>query len=146
MKKKFVDKENTRTLEQRSVYEQIETEGVDPFEFEYFKAHHPNPILFENNSWLITKNAFPYIGTSLHLLFVHREFITSVEEISGEGWSDLQSAIKFAVEEFKLKSGGFFMRFGDTTKTGATVTHLHAHITVTDGSEFERRSMYIAVS
>ena len=140
---KFVDVGNTRTPEQRKVYEDIELSGVDPFETEYFKKNHPHPILFENEYWLLTRNAFPYTGMSIHLLLVHKPFITSIEQITPEGWADFQSLIKFAVEEFGLTSGGFFMRFGDTFKTGGTVTHLHAHIMVADGEADQRRSMYV---
>ena len=140
---KFVDVKNTRTPEQRRVYEKIEQEGIDPFEFEHFRKHHPHPIVFENQNWFLTHNAFPYQGMSLHLLLVHKTFITSIEQITPESWLDFSALIQFATQEFKLTSGGFFMRFGDTTKTGGTVTHLHAHIMVTDGEPEDRRSMYV---
>lgn len=143
---KFVDVGNTRTSEQREVYERIEAEGFDPFEAEHFKKNHPHPTLFENTNWLLTHNAFPYQGTSLHLLLIHKPFITSIEKISPTGWIDFQELIQFVVKEFNLTSGGFFMRFGDTVKTGGTVTHLHAHIMVTDGEPDERRSMYVTTS
>lgn len=143
---KFVDVDNTRTDEQRSVYEAIEKEGVDPFEIIYFKRNHPHPILFENEYWMLTKNAFPYAGMSLHLLLVHKPFITSIEEITLEGWEDFRSLIQFATSEFQLNSGAFFMRFGDTKGTGGTITHLHAHIMVSDREPDERRSMYVTTS
>lgn len=146
MKQKYVDIENTRTPEQRAVYQDIENKNIDPFEPEHLKIHHPHPILFENNSWFVTKNAFPYENTSLHLLIVHKDFITSIEEISKNAWVDLQEIINFSVEKFNLRSGSFFMRFGDTTKTGSTVTHLHAHIIVSGGDPEERRSMYVKIS
>ncbi len=142
--KVFVDVNNTRTPEQREIYEVIERTGLDPFEIENFKRTHPHPIIFENASWFLSHNAFPYKGASLHLLLVHRDFITSIEQISPKGWQDLQEMIQFSVNKFNLTSGGFFMRFGDTKKTGSTVMHLHAHIVVSDGEPTERRSMYIA--
>jgi ATP adenylyltransferase len=142
---KFVDKKNARTPEQHAVYEEIEKKGFDPFEMEHFKKHHPHPILYKNTSWFLTYNAFPYKDLSLHLLLVHLDFITSIEQITPQGWSDLQEIIGYCVREFNLTSGGFFMRFGDTTKTGGTVSHLHAHIVVTDGGPTDRRSIYIGV-
>lgn len=145
-KSKFVDVENTRTPEQRAVYEKIADAEVDPFETERFKKHHKHPIIFENETWLLTHNSFPYEGTSLHLLIVHKVFITSIEQITREGWVDFYDLIQFVKKEFNLTSGGFFMRFGDTKKTGGTVTHLHAHITVADGEPEERRSMYVKVT
>ena len=145
MKYKFVDIENTRTEKQRDFYQDIADKNIDPFELEHLKIHHPHPVIFENTSWFLTHNAFPYEDTSLHLLIVHKDFITSIEQISQQAWIDLQEIIKFSVEEFKLTSGGFFMRFGDTTKTGSTVTHLHAHIIVSDGDSTDRRSMYVKI-
>jgi diadenosine tetraphosphate (Ap4A) HIT family hydrolase len=146
MKQKFVDVENTRTPEQREIYEKIDREGFDPFSLEHFQKNHPHPIFFENDSWFATLNAFPYTNTSLHILLIHKEFITSLEEISQKAWVDLQETINFCIKKYGLNSGSFFMRFGDTTKTGSTVTHLHAHILVSDGSSDERRSMYVAIS
>lgn len=146
MKKKFVDVANTRTPEQREIYEKIDRDGFDPFSLEHFQKNYNHPIFFENNSWFATLNAFPYANTSLHLLLVHKEFITSIEEISKTGWGDLQETINFCIKKYNLNSGSFFMRFGDTTKTGSTVTHLHAHLLVSNGDQIERKSMYVAIS
>jgi diadenosine tetraphosphate (Ap4A) HIT family hydrolase len=140
---KFVDVENTRTAEQRRVYEEIEAQGIDPFSEEHFKTHHPYPILCDNNDWFVTHNAFPYKGMSLHLLIVHKQFITSITEISSDGWKSFYELIQVISQKFNLSSGGLFMRFGDTKKTGGTVTHLHAHIMVTDGGSDDRRTMYV---
>ena len=140
---KFVDIKNTRTLEQRKIYEKIEAEGIDPFSEEHFKTHHPYPILFENKDWFVTHNAYPYKGMSLHLLLVHKKFITSIEQISPDGWKSFHELIQVITKKFNISSGSFFMRFGDTIKTGGTVTHLHAHIMVADGGPHDRRSMFV---
>lgn len=144
--KKYVDLENVRNEHQKAIYKKIEDAGIDPFSLEHFQKNHPHPILFENNSWFVTQNAFPYENTSLHILLVHKDFITSIEEISNTAWLDLQQSINYCITNFNLKSGGFFMRFGDTSKTGSSVTHLHAHIIVSGGQMNERKSMYIKVS
>ncbi len=144
--KKYVDLENVRTEHQKIIYKKIEDEGIDPFSLEHFEKNHPHPILFQNGSWFVTQNAFPYEDTSLHILLVHKEFITSIEQISKDAWLDLQESIQFCVTKFNLKSGGFFMRFGDTAKTGSSVTHLHAHIIVSDAKTNERKSLYIKIS
>ena len=36
--------------------------------------------------------------------------------------------IKWANKKFKIPGASFIMRFGDHNYTGATITHLHAHI------------------
>lgn len=144
--KKYVDLENVRHEHQKAIYKKIENEGIDPFSLTHFQKNHPHPILFENTSWFVTQNAFPYENTSFHILLVHKEFITSIEEISNSAWLDLQESINYCIKKFSLTSGGFFMRFGDTSKTGSSVTHLHAHIIVSDGQADERKSMYLKIS
>ena len=36
----------------------------------------------------------------------------------------------WAVQKFELKGGALAMRFGETTYTGASVCHIHAHLIV----------------
>jgi diadenosine tetraphosphate (Ap4A) HIT family hydrolase len=144
--KKYVDINNVRSEEQKIIYKKIQDEKIDPFSPEHFEKNHPHPIIFQNNSWFVTKNAFPYENSSLHLLLVHKEFITSIEEISKDGWEDLQETIIYCVQKFNLKSGSFFMRFGNTIKTGSSVTHLHAHIIVSNGEPNKRKTMYVKIS
>lgn len=136
---KFVDLGNVRPGPFKKVYEEIEKEGIDPFDREEFCNRHPHPILFENENWFVSYNAVPYKGAGLHLLFVHKKFITSIEQISPEGLSDLWELIALAKKEFGFESGAFMMRFGDTAQTGASVTHLHAHIIVAEKIEGERK-------
>ncbi len=107
-----------------------------------FLKRHPHPILFENEHWFTTHNAVPYEGAGLHLLFIHKEFITSIEEISPAALQDLWALIEESKEEFEFESGAFMMRFGDTSQTGATVTHLHAHIIVAKKEEGKRKVIF----
>jgi len=140
--KKFIDLGNVRPGPFKKVYEEIEQEGIDPFDREEFCKRHPHPILFENDNWFVSHNAVPYEGAGLHLLFIHKEFITSIEQISPQGLTDLWNLIKITQKEFGFESGAFIMRFGDTTQTGASVTHLHAHIIVAQKEEGERKVIH----
>ena len=44
------------------------------------------------------------------------------------GIEELLDHIKWANKKFKIPGASFIMRFGDHNYTGATITHLHAHI------------------
>jgi ATP adenylyltransferase len=127
---KFVDLRNVRTPEQREWYQRIQQAGIDPFERDHFVAQHPHPMLHENETWLLTHNAVPYPNTELHLLLVHKPFITDACHMTPQGWTDLGEVMRFAQKEFCFESNAFMMRSGDTSQTGGSVTHLHAHIIV----------------
>jgi ATP adenylyltransferase len=127
------------------VYKRIADAGIDPFEREHFAANHPHPILFENENWFMTLSQFPYDNTSLHLLLIHRAFITDACQMTPQGWTDLGEVMKFAQEKFGFESGALIMRFGDTSQTGGSVTHLHAHIIVA-AKDRMRHSIYPVVT
>ena len=135
---RFVVPELTRNPEQKAQYEKINESGVCPFcGIEELKKWHVNPILNENDSWLITQNDNPYRGTKLHLLFIIKEHIVSPLGMNEKQWLELHSLIKWAETEFHINSGGFFMRFGEPGHNGSSVEHLHAHIIVGSGEMSE---------
>ncbi len=136
MKKKFVNLKNARRpgdkeKKYEKVINEIEKEGVCPFCPEHLKKYHKNPILRENASWLATKNMYPYKDAKLHFLFIYKKHISSMEELSKKGWMELQEIILSIREDFKIKGGSVFVRFGNSN-TGATVTHLHFHLVVSN--------------
>ncbi len=137
MKKIFVNPSNAkRPDDNKGVYaktiEEIEKNNVCPFCFNNLSKYHKKPIIKENDGWLLTENMYPYKGTKIHLLLIHKRHITSIEEVSSKDWSLLQEIITFSIKEFNIKGGSFFIRFGNSTVTGATVSHLHAQLVVRD--------------
>jgi len=71
---------------------------------------------------------YPYKGAKHHVLLIHKKHIESISDISTQAWSEL---LKFTQRETKKRSiagGTFYVRFGDTVYTGASVTHLHANL------------------
>jgi len=141
----FVDIENTRNPEQRAWYQRILDEGVDPFEEEYFKKNLPHPILRENRSWMVTSNAVPYNNCKHHFLFVPKRFVKDLDDLATISWIDFHELITILGKDFKLDGYALFMRTGNTTKTGASVLRLHAHILVPNGDTDERTSIYPVV-
>jgi ATP adenylyltransferase len=111
----------------RDLLKKIAKEGVCPFCPDYF-VHHPNPILLSGRHWLVTENMAPYEGARLHFLILHKKHIERPEQIVPAAWSELHRLVSKTAKEFKMPGGSFFMRFGDTKYTGASVAHLHAQL------------------
>lgn len=129
MSKTGLNHSEARTEEQKALMQKIERDGVCPFCKEYFPAYHPKPILKETDYWFVTTNMSPYEGTRHHFLLVYKpEHITSPDQISGEAQRELFTHISSLNKEYKITGGAFFMRYGDTSYTGSSVEHLHAHV------------------
>lgn len=122
---------NARTEAQKNLMAQIESDNVCPFCAEHFAKYNPKPILTETDFWFVTENMSPYEGTKYHFLFVYKTaHITLPSEMSPEALKNLFMLCTQYTETYNISGGSFFMRFGDTAYTGASVKHLHAHLIV----------------
>lgn len=113
--------------EYENVINKIATEEKCPFCPDNFK-YHKNPILKTSGTWFITKNSWPYENSKYHFILinkVHKEFFN---ELTNKDWESLRELTNWVIKKYKIKGGGFALRFGDTNYTGATVCHMHAHI------------------
>ncbi len=130
MKDKFVNQENADRPGSNygDVIKKINDEKTCPFCSDQLVKYHKNPIIEENKSWLATNNMYPYEGAKFHILFINKKHLTSLSEVKSEAWADLQELILSVSKTLNIKGGTAFIRFGDTDLTGATVTHLHAHL------------------
>ncbi len=127
----FVNHDNTRARSNTDAYgnviSQIAQDGVCPFCPEHLAKYHKNPIE-EKTFWVLTDNMYPYKPALRHRLIIHKAHITHINEVSTEAWIELQTLIKEETISKNISGGTFIMRFGDTHYTGASVSHLHAHI------------------
>lgn len=134
--KEFVVLDNARLEEQLQVMKEIKTQGVCPFCLEHLQRFHKQPILQNGLHWLLTYNQWPYEHTRLQLLLIckyHAQHLSDLRDGAGE---ELLRMFQWAEEEFKITSGSFVAtRFGTAGPNGATVSHLHAHLVVGDGSD-----------
>lgn len=131
---KHVNPDNTRGRPDghyATVISEIAKAGVCPFCPENIANHHKNEITTKK-FWLVTKSMYPYKPTKRHFLLIHREHISHVQEISKEAWVELQTIMQELTSANDIAGGSFMMRFGDTKFTGASVTHLHAHVIQSD--------------
>lgn len=126
---------NARSKNQTEVMNQIITDGVCPFCREHFETYHPHPIILETEHWFVTQNAWPYEHTKHHFLLVCKPHVEVPEDIPTDAWANLQSVIAKIKSDYDLQSASFMMRSGEPKFTGATVTHLHAHLIVAESSK-----------
>ena len=139
----FVDHDNTKQRADSGAYgkviEKIRKDGVCPFCPEHFAVYHKNPTLMDGTHWLLTKNMYPYEGAKHHVLVLHKKHIESFAEVTPEAWTELRTLIAAFLKQENIPGGTFFMRFGETAYTGASVRHLHANLVSPDGENKDRK-------
>ncbi|MCX6716234.1 MAG: hypothetical protein NT077_04485 [Candidatus Taylorbacteria bacterium] len=127
---KFVNKSNTQLPvrdEYAKVISKIADDGVCPFCPEHLAEYHKKP--FETKKfWVVTDNMYPYKPSLHHRLIIHIEHITHIDQVSPPAWHELMEIFIKEVADRKITGGTLIMRFGETKFTGASVSHLHAHI------------------
>ncbi|MEI6850736.1 MAG: hypothetical protein WCK26_02090 [Candidatus Saccharibacteria bacterium] len=129
-KKTFVNLDNARLPEQRRVMEDIEDNQECPFCPEYLEKYHKEEILRKGAHWILTRNQWPYKNTDTHLLAIAAYHAEKLSDLQEGSFDELQQHMVWAEDEYKIIAGGIAMRFGDTSRNGATVRHLHAHLIV----------------
>ncbi len=119
-----------RSNEQRKVMQQIQEDGVDPFDWELLSKYHEKPVIRSTTLWILTANDYPYQGTAHHFLLIYRDRVRSFAEMEAAAWSELHEMLIWVENEFQLTHGALLMRFGEPSLSGASVDHLHIHIIV----------------
>lgn len=126
---KHVDTNNTkgRSGNYADVISNIAKDGVCPFCEENLSKYHKKEIV-ARKYWFVTENMYPYKPTLHHFLLIHKEHVTHINQISKEAWVELHEIISELNNSNSIGGGSLMLRFGDTHFTGASVSHLHAHI------------------
>ncbi len=128
--KKFVDLTGAQGRAQYvETIKQIIKDGVCPFCIKHFLKYHTRPILQHGVHWIVTENMNPYNGSKHHFLFVSTRHIESPEGLTSGAFGELQKHIAWLKKKYKLPGGTFFMRFGDTRYTGASVVDGRVFVT-----------------
>lgn len=126
----FVDTDNSKSRpggEYSKVIGQIAEHGVCPFCEENIRTYHKNH-LEERKHWWVTDNFYPYKPTIFHRLIIHKKHIEHYLDLSAEAKAELEQIFTDEISSKDMKGGALIMRFGLTKYTGASVSHLHAHI------------------
>ena len=123
----FVNQNHARPGGYDKVIAEIAKKKLCPFCPEHLVEFHKLPIV-EREFWLITDNQFPYKPSKWNKLIIHRVHIQHFSEISPLAWKELGEIIQEQTRALNMAGGSFFMRFGETKFTGASVSHLHCQL------------------
>lgn len=104
--------------------------GFCPFCEEHLFKHHKRPLLHKTKHWLVTENGWPYQGARHHFLLIPLVHVSRTEDLSPETWADFLTTYRMLITKFELTGASLLIRSGDTSLTGASVNHLHAHLIV----------------
>lgn len=123
-KYKYIYPPNARGQEQLDIMLRMEAGDRDPMAPEYIEQE----ILFMTKYWHVSRNRFPYEGAEQQFLIVAMEPVYRIEGMTPEMWLDLQQIWYKLMREYQMEGGAFCMRFGDPSRSGASLTRLHAHL------------------
>jgi ATP adenylyltransferase len=120
--------DNFRTAEQLAEMQRLEAAGVCLFCPGGLAAQNRQEIVLRTGHWSVTPNAFPYRGTKLHLLLLPDQHAADLLDLEPAVQADFWTALGQVRERFGLDYYGLGVRNGDCRYTGATITHVHAHV------------------
>lgn len=120
---KYVDtRYAARNPEYLQLLEEAERSGKCPF------CPVSETILDCFGGWVVTANRFPYEEAAVHLLLIPERHITELGELMAADVEAVLTLARRAVQGLLIPGGALFLRFGDTSYTGATIRHLHLHL------------------
>jgi diadenosine tetraphosphate (Ap4A) HIT family hydrolase len=94
-----------------------------------------NKVLFSNEHWVVTENAFPNSRPcAVMLMIVSKKPWRMLKDIVPEAWTTLGEAIAWVETKYDLPGGMLFLRFGDMRLNGGTKMHLHWNLWVPNGA------------
>ncbi len=101
----------------------LEAEGVC-----IFCRRQDQNVEHEGAHWYVTRNDFPYEGTSAHYLIVAREHVQRFEELPVEAGAELWQIRRELVRRVGAPAYATVERSGDMHLNGGSVAHLHVHL------------------
>ncbi len=128
-KKEPVDVKHAWTPEYKKVLEEINESGECPAPFCKDKGNgHKHSIEYRTNWWKVTRNTFNYQNALHAFLIIPVNHIENFSELTTEEWKDLRNVIRYLIKRYDLKGYSLVWRMGEKSHTGASVSHLHAHL------------------
>lgn len=113
----------------RKVLAKIDASGQCPAPFCKDKGvNHKYPIEYKSEYWKVTRNSYNYQNAQHAFLIIPNRHVEDFLEILVGEWRELRRIIRYLVKKHRLKGYTFLWRMGETSHTGASVTHLHAHL------------------
>jgi diadenosine tetraphosphate (Ap4A) HIT family hydrolase len=137
--------ENAGTERYSEVLQRISQTGECPFCENNLFREHSEPVVVQNEFWLVTKNQYSYPAAEIKLLIIFRDHITSFLDLPEVAWTDLYSIYKRLIQDCGFTGSTLLMRQGDPTRTGGSVEHLHFHVIVGNGMAGEENKVFARV-
>src|SRR4051794_36854178 len=116
-----------RGQEQLERMRALEGEGVCIFCLEHAGVWQREPVEHEGEHWYLTRNDFPYEGTSAHYLIVARRHVQAFEELPDEAGAELWGIRRELAARLCAPAYATVERSGDMRLNGGSVGHLHVH-------------------
>ncbi len=89
---------------------------------------HKHPLEMSFVYWKVTRNSFNYQNAEHAFLIVLNRHEEDFFNVTREEWEDLRFVIRTLVYHFKIPGYTLVWRMGEKSHTGASVSHLHAHL------------------
>lgn len=121
---RYIYPPNVRCQEQLDIMMDFEEKGQDPLDIHLIEQE----VLFATENWYVSKNRFPYEGVEHQFLIVANQPVLSVEQVTPEMWSELQLIWTNLIETYHIGGGGLCARFGDPSRSGASLKRFHVHL------------------
>lgn len=131
-KKSYVYTANASSPDYKKKLELIEALGIDPFARNAIEdvRFEPKKIILESDHWFVFENQHRYKDAQFQFVFVSQHYGESMWDFSPEAQENLFTLAKEICGKYNIVGGGFSMRFGTPSKSGATVKHFHAQLIV----------------
>ena len=133
--KKYVCPDNAWNPAYKDQLLEIQRLNIDPFDKQKMLEYDPKEILYETDHWYVFANQHAYLNTQHQLVFVSQKYAENFWDLSPEAQLDLFSLAERICKDYNIDGGGLSMRFGNMAKSGATVQHIHAQLTVPKENE-----------
>ena len=121
------DLDAARSDEQRRYMEELEADGICIFCREHVARYHPQEVEHSGEHWYVTKNAFPYAGTTAHYLIVPHLHVASFDALPDAAGAELWSMKRWLLDKLAPAATATVERSGDMRLNGSSVAHLHTH-------------------
>ena len=121
---KYIYPPNARYQDQLDIMIERELNDLDPLSDSIIDQ----PILFKTNYWYVSNNRFPNQGAESQFLITSLKPIYKIDDIPKEMWIELQEIWLKIKNEYDISGGALCFRFGDPSRSGASLKRLHAHI------------------
>src|ERR671921_437041 len=122
------DLDAARTDEQRAYMEGLQADGICIFCPEHVGEYHAHPVEREGEHWYVTRNAYPYAGTTDHYLIVPNRHVRSFDELPDAAGPELGAHPRRLQERLDPIALATVERSGDMRFNGGSVAHLHVHV------------------